>query len=71
MNTRHTLNSVKKKKVITEQEVVPKCTLWDDNFNILKEYEEHKQDHIDEIEEIDVTSLTNKQELFECNLCSF
>ena len=48
VNTKHALNSVK--EVITEQVVVPKCTLCDDNFNTFKEYEEHKQEHIDEIE---------------------
>ena len=28
-------------------------------------------EHIDEIEGLDISSLTNGHELFECNLCSF
>ena len=40
MNTKHALNSGQ--EVITEQVVVPKCTLCDDNFNTFKEYEGHK-----------------------------
>ena len=48
MTTMHALNSVK--EAITEQIVVPKCTLCDYNFNTFKKYEEHKQEHKDEIE---------------------
>ena len=44
MNKKLALNSVK--EVITEQVVVPKCTLCDDNFNTLKDDDEHKQEHI-------------------------
>ena len=62
MNTKHALNSVK--EAITEQIVVPKCALCDYNFNTFKKYEEHKHEHKDEIEEIDVTSLPNGLELF-------
>ena len=69
INTKHALNPVK--QVVTEQVVVPSCSLCDDNFNTVEEYEEHVQEHKDEIEEIDVTALTNGLELFECNLCSF
>ena len=65
-NSKHVI-----KQDITKQVSVPKCSLCDDNFNTLKEYEEHIQEHKDEIEDLDVTSITNGHELFECNLCSF
>ena len=51
--------------------IVPKCSLCDEKFNMIKEYEEHIQEHKDEIEDLDVTAITNGHELFECNLCSF
>ena len=46
---------------------MPKCSLCDDDFNTLKEFEEQK----DEIKEIDVSTLTNGLELLERNLSSF
>ena len=65
-NTKHALKPIEQPQVS-----VPKCSLCDDEFKTFKEYEAHKQEHIDKIEEIDVTSLTNGLEMFECNLCSF
>ena len=47
------------------------CNQCDDEFNTLKEYEEHIQELNYEIEELYVTALTNGLEHFECNLCSF
>ena len=52
------------KQGVTEQVVVPSCSLCDDNFNTVDEYEEHVQEHKDEIEEIDATVLNNGLELF-------
>ena len=39
--------------------IVPKCSLCDEKFNTIKEYEEHIQEHKDEIEDLDVTAITN------------
>ena len=62
INIKHALNPVK--QGVTEQVVVPSCSMCDDNFNTVDQYEEHVQEHKDEIEEIDVTVLTNGLELF-------
>ena len=56
--------SATKVSLITQKLVVPKCSLCDDDFNTLNEYEEHVQEHKNEIDEIDVTALTNVLELF-------
>ena len=69
INRKHALNPTMQH--FTEQVVVPKCSLCDDEFKTLKEYEEHIQELNYEIEELYVTALTNGLEHFECNLCSF
>ena len=48
-----------------------KCSLCTDTFKTKNEFEMHIKEHIDEIEELDISTLTNGHEVFECNLCSF
>ena len=48
-----------------------KCSLCEDTFESKSEFEEHIKDHMDEIEGLDITTLTNNHDMFECNLCSF
>ena len=48
-----------------------KCSLCEDTFENKNEFEEHIKDHMDEIEGLDITTLTNNHDMFECNLCSF
>ena len=47
------------------------CSLCEDIFGSEIEYKKHIEEHIEEIENIDIASLTNGHDLFECNLCSF
>ena len=48
-----------------------KCSLCEDPFESKDEFEAHIKAHIYEIEGLDVTTLTNNDDMFECNLCSF
>ena len=47
------------------------CTLCKDRFNTRNDLDRHKAEHIEEIENIDIESLTHGHDMFECNLCSF
>ena len=35
------------------------------------EFEKHKEEHMEEIERLDISTLINGHDLFACNLCSF
>ena len=48
-----------------------KCSLCEDLIENKEGLEAHIKDHIDEIKGLDVTALTNNEDIFECNLCSF
>ena len=48
-----------------------KCLLYEEKFDIKKELQKHKGDHIEEIKGINIAEITNGHDLFECNLCSF
>ena len=48
-----------------------KCGICEDAFETKNELQTHIQYHIDEIEELDITILTNGHDLFEYILCSF
>ena len=45
--------------------------MCEDRLDTSEEYEQHIAEHLEEIEEIDIESLTNGHDLFDCNLCSF
>ena len=47
------------------------CTLYKDRFNTRNDLDRHKSEHIEQIENIDIESLTNGHDIFECNLFSF
>ena len=47
------------------------CSLCEDSFSSAKEFKKHIDEHIEEIEGLDIASLTKGHDLFECNLCSF
>ena len=47
------------------------CSLCEDRFTSATELEKHIDEHIEEIETLDIASLSNGHDLFECNLCSF
>lgn len=56
----------------TEMEVSQsECSICDDKFKTKAEYQKHKEEHLEEIEGLDISTLTNGHDLFECNLCSF
>ena len=48
-----------------------KCSLCEDRFETESELKNHKNDHLEEIEGLDISNLTNGYEFFKCNLCSF
>ena len=47
------------------------CSLCEDRFTSAKEFKKHIEEHIEEIETLDIASLSNGHDLFEYNLCSF
>ena len=47
------------------------CSLCEDRFESATELKKHIDEHIEEIESLDIASLINGHDLFECNLCSF
>ena len=69
MNTKHALKASYKE--CEAKECSSKCSLCEDKFKSLAEFRSHIQEHLDKIEEMDIPSLTNEHDLFECNLCSF
>ena len=48
-----------------------KCSICDDKFETKADFQKHKEEHMEEIEGLDISTLTNGHDLFECNLCSF
>ena len=68
-NTKHGSNVSYKECEATECN--SKCSLCEDKFISTAEFRSHKKEHMDEIEGMDITNLTNEYDLFECNLCSF
>ena len=47
------------------------CPLCSDEFSTIKELNDHKAEHLNEIENMNIELLLNGHDLFECNLCSF
>ena len=47
------------------------CSLCEDRFTSATELKKHINEHIEEIETLDIASLSNGHDLFEWNLCSF
>ena len=54
-NTKHTGMVTGSK----DSSIIKKCALRDDRFDTSKEYEQHIAEHFEEIEEMDIESLTN------------
>ena len=69
-NTRMTLNKHTNTKH-AEKDSGNECSLCEDSFLSAKEFKKHIDEHIEEIEGLDLVSLTKGHDLFECNLCSF
>ena len=68
-NTRHAVKVPNKECEATECNL--KCSLCEHKFKSLAEFRSHIKKHLDEIEGMDIPSLSNEYDLFECNLCSF
>ena len=68
-NTEHALNKSEQEVELTYNKLGG--SLCDDKFQSSAEFGSHIKDHMEEIERLDIASLTNGHELFECNLCSF
>ena len=47
------------------------CSICEDKFKNKSIFLKHKEEHIKEIDGLDISALTNSHEMFECNLCSF
>ena len=48
-----------------------KCSLCEGLFKNMDNFEAHYKEHMDDIEGLDITTLTNNHDMFQCNLCSF
>ena len=48
-----------------------KCSLCEDTLKTKDIFKLHNKDHMDEIEVLDITTLTNNHEVIVCNLCNF
>ena len=69
MNTKHAEKVIENDtelKVCHSSEF--ECSLCKDRVNTNKELDQHIAEHIEEIENTDIESLTNGHDLFECNL---
>ena len=64
MNTKHG-------DKVMENDTEFECSLCKDRVNTNKELDQQIAEHIQEIENMDIETLTNWHDLFECNLCSF
>ena len=69
-DTRITLNKHTNTKH-AEQDSGYECSLCEDSFSSSKELKTHIDEHIEEIEGLNIAELTKGHDLFECNLCSF
>ena len=72
-------NFISKKKVTmskqkntkhTQEVSLNECSLCEHCFGSETEYKKHIDEHIEEIENINIASFTNGHDLFECNMCS-
>ena len=66
--TKHTTT---KHAIMISKECNSKCSLCEDRFQTDQEFKKHIAEHMEEIEVMDLASLTHGNDLFECNLCSF
>ena len=64
INTKHGVKTVPKTSSF-------ECSICEDKFKTESKFLKHKEEHMEEIEGLDISALTNGQEMFECNLCSF
>ena len=56
------------KHVIVKQS---ECSMCEEKFDNYNEYTDHINDHLKEIEEINIEDLKSGHEVFECSLCKF
>ena len=63
-NTKHGVN-------IETEVSYSECSICNDKFETQADFQKHKEEHREEIEVLDISTLTNGHEVFECNLCSF
>ena len=45
--------------------------MCEDNFSTQEEYDKHVNEHLQEVNEIDIESLKSGNAIFKCNLCDF
>jgi hypothetical protein len=68
------INNGTNKKELTPEDFEPhghECSLCEDNFSTQEEYDKHVNEHLQEVNEIDIESLKSGNEIFKCNLCDF
>ena len=71
---RPNLNKEPSNKEIASKVVEPhghECSLCEDNFSTQEEYYKHVNEHLQEVNGIDIESLKSGHEVFKCNLCDF
>ena len=47
------------------------CSLCEDKFSTQEDYDDHVNEHIQEINQMDIDTLKGSHDIFECNLCDF
>ena len=67
MNTKHYVNETNDKGTMNDVE----CSLCDYKVSSINMFQEHISEHLEEIEVIDIDTLTNDEDMFECDMCSF
>ena len=70
----HNINIRTNNKELTPEEFEPhghECFLCEDNFSTQEEYDKHVNEHLQEVNEIDIESLKSGDAIFKFNLCDF
>ena len=67
MNTKHHVNESNSKG--TEKAI--ECILCEEKFNSVNGVQEHISEHLYEIEDTGIENLTNDEDMFEFDMCSF
>ena len=47
------------------------CSMCEEKFDTYNEYTDHVNDHLKEIEDLDMEDLKSGHEVFECSFCKF
>ena len=69
MNAKH--NEVKTHQEIKKDVGYLKCSLCEEKFSEINDLEEHMNQHLVDIKEMDIDHIKSGNDLYECTLCAF